>query len=307
MGVPPSAAIYGPHCLGIVLPSVVTGSKPIDGTIELIRTTRFCVNDRSFGDPASQIATDPNGYAAKPAMRGLGRYYSVDVTARGVPDPVTGYLIDIKAIDRAVRCTVVPMITKTCHDEPTCEPATLLPDLVRSLADALPVTLASLRWNLTPYSSITMHAPTGTQHATTVILRTRFDFAAAHRLHVDSLSDEENQKLFGKCNNPSGHGHNYQVEPAVEAPLPESGPMPFTMLDLERLADETIIAAFDHTNLNVDPPDFSQAGVNPSVEHIARACYQRLGKAIDATGSGAKLLEVTVWETDRTRCTYPAS
>lgn len=307
MGVPPPAAVRGPLSRDIVLPSVVTESEPIDGTIELIRTTRFCVNDRSFGDPASQIATDPNGYAAKPAMRGLGRYYSVDVTARGRPDPVTGYLIDIKAIDQAVRGSVVPMIAEACHDEPSREPATLLPDLVRALANALPVSLASLRWNLTPSSSITMHAPTDTQHATAVILRTRFDFAAAHRLHVDSLSDEENRTLFGKCNNPSGHGHNYQVEPAVEAPLPESGPMPFTMLDLERLTDESIIEAFDHTNLNVDPPDFSQAGVNPSVEHIARACYERLGRAIDATNSGARLLEITVWETDRTRCTYPAS
>ncbi|MEQ8318596.1 MAG: 6-carboxytetrahydropterin synthase [Phycisphaerales bacterium] len=288
-------------------PSDTSTSPPASGTIELIRTTRFCVNDRSFGDPASQIATDPNGYAAKPAMRGLGRYYSVDVTARGVPDPVTGYLIDIKAIDRAVRGAVVPMIAGACHDEPSREPATLLPGLVGALADALPVSLASLRWNLTPYSSITMHAPTETQEATTVILRTRFDFAAAHRLHVDALSDEENQELFGKCNNPSGHGHNYQVEPAVEAPLPDSGPMPFTMHDLERLADETIIEAFDHTNLNVDPPDFSKSGVNPSVEHIARACYERLSRAIDATNSGARLLEVTVWETDRTRCTYPAS
>jgi 6-pyruvoyltetrahydropterin/6-carboxytetrahydropterin synthase len=145
----------------------------------------------------------------------------------------------------------------------------------------------------------------------TVVLRQRFDFAAAHRLHVDGLSDAENRELFGKCNNPSGHGHNYQVEPAVAAPLPVSGrergaAMPFTMRDLERLTDEAIIAPFDHTNLNLDPPDFSRAGVNPSVEHIARVCYERLGAAIDATGTGARLLEVTVWETDRTRCTYPS-
>lgn len=281
----------------------MSGSKTQTKTIELIRTTRFCVNDPSFGDPAGHIEADPNGYAGRPSMRGLGRYYSVDVTARGEPDPVTGYLIDIKAIDRAVRDAVVPLITLACHDDPTREPATLLPELMVDLEAALPVTLAALRWNLTPFSSITMNATS----STTVVLRQRFDFAAAHRLHVDSLSDEENQKLFGKCNNPSGHGHNYQVEPAVEAMLPGNGPMPFTMQDLERLTDEAIIAPFDHTNLNIDPPDFSQAGVNPSVEHIARVCYERLAKAIDATNSGARLREVTVWETDRTRCTYPSS
>jgi 6-pyruvoyltetrahydropterin/6-carboxytetrahydropterin synthase len=271
-------------------------------TIELIRTTRFCVNDPSFGDPAAHIESDPNGYAGRPSMRGLGRYYSVDVSARGEPDPVTGYLIDIKAIDRAVRDAVVPLITLACHDDPTREPATLLPELLVDLEAALPVTLAALRWNLTPYMSITMN----TTDPTTVILRERFDFAAAHRLHVDALSDEENQRLFGKCNNPSGHGHNYQVEPAVRAPLPSDGAMPFTMRDLERLVDGSIIQPFDHTNLNTDPPDFGRAGVNPSVEHIARVCFERLHKAIDATDSGARLLEVTVWETDRTRCTYPS-
>lgn len=283
-------------------------STSIPRTIELIRTTRFCVNDPALGEVADHIESDPNGYAARPAMRGLGRYYSVDVTARGEPDPVTGYLIDIKAIDRAVRQSVIPTIARACHERPAAEPATLLPELVAALEASLPVALASLRWNLTPFASITM----STSDSTIVILRTRVDFAAAHRLHVDSLSDEENQRLFGKCNNPSGHGHNYQVEPAVEAPLPgasegKGGSMPFTMHDLERLVDETIIAAFDHTNLNTDPPDFGRAGVNPSVEHIARVCYERLSAAIDATGTGARLREVTVWETDRTRCTYPAS
>ncbi|MEO1278854.1 MAG: 6-carboxytetrahydropterin synthase, partial [Planctomycetota bacterium] len=87
----------------------------------------------------------------------------------------------------------------------------------------------------------------------------------------------------------------------------ETGAMPFTMHDLERLTDETIVEAFDHTNLNTDPPDFGPKGINPSVEHIARACFRRLGEAIDATGSGARLLHITVWETDRTSCTYPSS
>jgi hypothetical protein len=55
-----------------------------------------------------------------------------------------------------------------------------------------------------------------------VIIRQKFDFAAAHRLHTPSLSEEENRRIFGKCNNPSGHGHNYQVEPAVEVELDAS-------------------------------------------------------------------------------------
>lgn len=267
-----------------------------------MRTTRFCVNDASLGDLAGQMRADPNGHAARPSMRGLGRYYSVDVTARGEPDPQTGYLIDIKAIDRAVRGAVVPIIARACHQDATQDPATLMPQLVEALARALPVPLARLRWNTTPLTSIAMD----TNDPATVVLRATFDFAAAHRLHVDTLSDEENRRLFGKCNNPSGHGHNYRVEPAVAVELPKGDTPAFTLQDLERLTEEAIIAPFDHTNLNTDVPDFTRAGLNPSVEHIARVCYERLGKAMADEHARARLLEVTVWETDRTRCTYPA-
>lgn len=260
------------------------------------------MNDPSLGDPQGQIRSDPNGYAGRPSMRGLGRYYSVDVTARGEPDALTGYLIDIKAIDRAVRDSVVPIISRACFEAPAQDPALLMPRLVGALRGALPVPLARLRWNLTPYASMTMT----TQDTTTVVLRARFDFAAAHRLHVDSLSDEENRRLFGKCNNPSGHGHNYQVEPAVAVPLRADGVQTFTLQDFDRLVEEAIIVPFDHTNLNTDVPDFALAGLNPSVEHIARVCYERLHAAIAATDPNARLVEVTVWETDRTRCTYPA-
>lgn len=271
--------------------------------IELIRTTRFCVNDPGFGELEAQVRADPNGCGGRPSMRGLGRSYSVDVSARGLPNPVLGYLIDIKAIDRAVRDAVVPLIARACHEEPARDPATLMPTLLDALCGLLPVRPASLRWNLTPSLSITMT----TQDTTTVVLRSTFEFAAAHRLHVDTLSAEENRRLFGKCNNPNGHGHNYRVEPAVALALPPGGAPGFTVQDLERLVEASIIEPFDHMNLNTDVPEFAQDGVNPSVEHIARVCHERLARAIAEDGAPARLLEVTVWETDRTRCTYPAS
>ncbi|MEO1008182.1 MAG: 6-carboxytetrahydropterin synthase [Planctomycetota bacterium] len=275
---------------------------PASGTIRLTRTTRFCINDPAFGDAADQLRSDPNGFAAKPSMRGLGRYYSVDVTAEGAPDPQTGYLIDIKGIDNAVRRAVVPLLEDACRQRPADEPATLMPGLVDALAAALPVGLHELRFNPTPYYSIAM---TTTQPAV-VTLRQRFDFAAAHRLHVDGLSDAENEQMFGKCNNPSGHGHNYQVEPAVEVPVPSGGAMALTLADLERVTQSVVVDRFDHTNLNIDPPDFGPAGVNPTVEHIARVCYELLDAALRERHPEARLASVTVWETDRTSCTYPA-
>ncbi|MEL6796463.1 MAG: 6-carboxytetrahydropterin synthase, partial [Planctomycetota bacterium] len=136
------------------------------------------------------------------------------------------------------------------------------------------------------------------------LLRQQFDFAAAHRLHAPELSDEENQRVFGKCNNPSGHGHNYRIEASVAVPVNQP-PGGFGLADLEELCDTLVIERFDHTHLNVDTEEFGPRGVMPSVENIAKVIYDILAPAVG--DRGATLRSMTVWETDRTCCTYPAS
>lgn len=235
-------------------------------------------------------------------MSGLGRFYAFDVACVGEPDPVTGYLINIKDVDRATRASVVPIVARTIDTAPTSDPGALLPACVESLRASLPCPLETLRWWLTPTYCVEMHAAS----TNLVLMRQRFDFAAAHRLHCDDLSDDANRATFGKCNNPSGHGHNYQVEPLVEVDLDADGP-PFGLADLERLTDEHVIERFDHTHLNEDTDEFRTGlGQNPSVEHIAGVCYRLLAPAIEsASGGRARLRAVTVWETDRTSCTFP--
>jgi 6-pyruvoyltetrahydropterin/6-carboxytetrahydropterin synthase len=172
--------------------------------------------------------------------------------------------------------------------------------IVPALSDALPVRLSRVLWRVTPYYGVGMSAT----DRTTVSIRQRFDFAAAHRLHVDALSDERNRELFGKCNNPSGHGHNYQIEPEVEVDLDERGVPSLGLADLERLTDELVVQRFDHKHLNLDTSEFGPGGLNPSVENIARVSFELLAGPIGR--AGARLRRVTVWETDRTRATYPA-
>jgi 6-pyruvoyltetrahydropterin/6-carboxytetrahydropterin synthase len=140
----------------------------------------------------------------------------------------------------------------------------------------------------------------------TVLLRQRFDFSASHRLHTPALSEEANRALYGKCNNPSGHGHNYQFEPCVAVRVGE-GALGFSIDDLERLAEREIIRRFDHRNLNVDTREFAPGeGLIPSVENIARVFYGLMAPAVrDAPGGDAELRSVTVWETDRTSSTFP--
>lgn len=84
-------------------------------------------------------------------------------------------------------------------------------------------------------------------------LTRRYHFAAQHRLHSDRLSDEENWAIFGKCNNPNGHGHNYVLFVTVEGPIdPRTGRVA-DVEGLDRLVNESVIARFDHRDLNHAP------------------------------------------------------
>lgn len=273
--------------------------------VELRRTVRFSINPSGKTAPC----TSANGFGGIPSLQGLARHYEIDVICRGNPNPATGYLIDIKRIDHAIRSSVVPVIEKACLEKPTTEPGELLPTLLNhasvALENALDFdgTLASICWRLGPYYCVQVQ----TQNPKTVLLRQRFDLAAAHRLHVPELSDDENRAVFGKCNNPNGHGHNYQIEPCIAIELTDQGKQVFTLADLERLAQERLIEPFDHRHLNLDTAEFSDdGGVNPTVEHIAEVFYRILAEGLVSATDSARLVSMTVWETDRTSCTYPA-
>ncbi len=276
--------------------------------VELTRTVRFSVNPDSL---SSKPQPPSNTFAAYPSMRGLGRHYELDIRCRGDADPTTGYFLNIKEIDEAARAAAVPLIEHACRERPHAEPAQVLGDLVPRLNAALGGRLASVRWRLSPYYSVEMAASTPTAEHTgqRALIRQQFEFAASHRLHVPAWTPEQNRAAFGKCNSASGHGHNYRVEPCVEVSLAAKAGPPFTLADLERLTHQTIIARFDHKHLNDDTAEFGPrgGGGNPSVENIARVCYGLLAPQVAATAPGtAQLRSLTVWETDKTSCTYPA-
>ncbi len=270
--------------------------------VTLTRTVRFAVSPGT-DDPAAAQPSPSNSFAGYPTMIGLGAHYELDIRCRAHIDPVTGYTLNIKDIDAAARATIVPAIVAAFVARPASDPAGVLRDTLPALAVALAGRLDAVTWRLSPFYAIEMAA----SNPSRALLRQQFEFAASHRLHAPGLSDEANRACFGKCNHPSGHGHNYRVEPNVEVPVGVPGAAPaFTLLDLERLTKRTIIDRFDHTNLSVDRPEFMPpAGLNPSVENIAKVCFDLLAPAIADEGRGAALRSVTVWETDKTSCTYP--
>lgn len=238
-------------------------------------------------------------------MFGLGRHYEVTARCRGEINPTAGYLLDIKEIDRAVREAVVPLISHaatTSESAGGADPFRLVRDATLALANQLGGNLFALRWHLDPFYSLenTMSEPS------VVLLRQKFDFAAAHRLHVPSWSDEQNRQAFGKCNNLRGHGHNYQVEPCVALRVSSNTPT-FTLQHLEAITDAAVIQRFDHKHLNEDTHEFATVGgLNPSVENIAKVFFGLLAPEIAKASPDAQLRSITVWETDRTCATYPA-
>jgi 6-pyruvoyltetrahydropterin/6-carboxytetrahydropterin synthase len=237
-------------------------------------------------------------------MSGLGRYYAITLSCDGKPDPTTGYLVDIHTLDLVVREQLIPHIARTCEQSPQTDPVSIMPALWELASRNLQHPLRSIEWSLTPAASITMNTKTQTNN---VLIRMRYEFSASHRLHAESLDDETNRRIFGKCNNPNGHGHNYSVEPAIQIPISEDRGVSAAQID--ELVEERILSELDHKHLNIDCPAFdeSKGGVMPSVENIARYCYEQLMDDAERIAPGARLQSVTVWETDRTSCTYPAN
>jgi len=261
---------------------------------ELTRTVRFCL--RGDGTLNAEAPED-NAFAAWPPVEGLGRYYELEVACRGEVDPRTGYMVNIKDIDRAVRAEALPRVSGLARSSEDRAIGPMLAGLFAPLNRRLPWPARRLTLRLTPTVSIGMEQ----DDMSAILLRQRYDFSAAHRLHVDELSEAENQRVFGKCNNPSGHGHNYQIEVTVRAAIGGDGlTMPVGRLDA--LVKAHVIDDYDHAHLNCDVADF--AGLNPSTENIARRAFARLAEPVAA--AGADLCSVEVWETDRTSCRVEA-
>jgi 6-pyruvoyltetrahydropterin/6-carboxytetrahydropterin synthase len=131
-----------------------------------------------------------------------------------------------------------------------------------------------------------------------VTVTRRLRFNAAHRVHNPALSDAENAALFGKCNNPNWHGHNYELEVSVTGEIDERTGYVIDLGELRALVDREVVEKLDHRNLNLDV-DF-MSGINPTSENIVVACWRVLEPAI---GPG-RLTRLRLWETENNYVEY---
>ena len=126
-------------------------------------------------------------------------------------------------------------------------------------------------------------------------------FNAAHRLHNPEWTDEKNKKVFGLCNNPNFHGHNYSLEVKVTGnPDPETG----YVMDMKELSDiikNSVLKRFDHKNLNLDTREFAK--LNPTAENIVVVIWKILRENIDKQLD----LKIILYETERNFVEFPSN
>ncbi len=132
----------------------------------------------------------------------------------------------------------------------------------------------------------------------TVRVTRRLHFSAAHRLHSDRLTADENARFYGLCNSPNFHGHNYELDVTVEGEIdPDTG----YVLDLGELRDLVESAALtdlDHRNLNIDVPWLD--GVIPSTENLVVRIWERIAERLPR----GRLAKLVLWETPRNYAEY---
>jgi 6-pyruvoyltetrahydropterin/6-carboxytetrahydropterin synthase len=121
-------------------------------------------------------------------------------------------------------------------------------------------------------------------------LTRRYMFSASHRLHSEEMTADENQAVYGKCNNPYGHGHNYNIEITVSGPVDQQTGMVCNLVDLDGFVQREILDRFDHQNLNLL---LEFAGAVPTTENLCISIYEIVKRGFSA----AHLERVRIEET----------
>ncbi len=240
-----------------------------------------------------------NSYASMPAGEGLSLFFELLVEVTGNVEPATGFVVNVTDIDKTVRQFAVPLFAGRIREDfrqdrhiGFFQIAELLKTAWGQLADKFgSAKLSKLSLKLTPFRKVEIDS----EDTKMFYFSERFEFAATHKLWNEQFSNERNFEVFGNCANPSGHGHNYIVEVTIKKPI---GCDNFCVADFEKIVYNDLIKLVDHKNLNTDVAEFKKT--NPTIENIAAFAWNKLADKF----SDVQLHCVTVWETDKTYCSY---
>lgn len=224
-----------------------------------------------------------------------GHNYSLDVTVEGEVNPSNGMIVNIKDVDTVLKNQLLPQfVNRSLNDEvpffathsPTVE--NILGYIWSEIArTGLPAEAELVHLKLTETPTLY-----GEFDSMNTSLTRIYEFAASHRLHAPALSEEQNLALFGKCNNPNGHGHNYLLEVTVTGEPDATTGMLCSIDALDEVVQREVVERYDHRNLNEDVPEFK--GRATTSEIVAIEIFERLGPNVPA-----KLRRVRLYETAR--------
>ena len=262
--------------------------------VRLSREIRFSlVSPDSIGAVESK-----NSWAGWPSTNAVVPSLVIGCVIEGEPDAESGYLCDVSKIDGLLRSIATDLLIGNPQRFPTGE--LMIRGVCREFLKRWdhPSSLVSISLATNPYLEFSIHVEQDmnamADEDVTVQLTQQFEFSAAHRLHCSQLSDEKNRQLFGKCNNPAGHGHNYVLDITLSNQVENQTGAIVSLGEFEAAVKELVIDRLDHKHLNHDVAYF--ADVNPTVENIAAAVFEWL----DGHFGEATLERVRVYETPKT-------
>lgn len=241
-------------------------------------------NKQVFG-----LCSNPNGH---------GHDYTLEVMVKGQLDHESGIVVNITDIDKVVKSFIQTELNgKFLNKEtpffleniPTTENiVSFIWDSLDGKIDNCSLHKIRLRENDFLFSE--------KEEGQMVRLTRKYHFCTAHRLHSEFLSEEENTALFGKCNNPYGHGHNYYLEVTVNGkPDPVTG-MIANIVDMDNIVEDAVLQKFDHKHLNLDTEEFKN--LNPTSENVAVVVWDLLSQKLP------NLFKIGLYETEKNYFEY---
>jgi 6-pyruvoyltetrahydropterin/6-carboxytetrahydropterin synthase len=239
-----------------------------------------------------------NSFASKPAGQGISIFLELSVELLGPLEPSTGFLVNVADVDKNVRELVVPVFSEHVRKSFRYGKAISLSEIVKLLdlsfqqlsAAFSNAKLEKLSLKLNPFRQIAIDREVDKM----VYFSEKFEFAATHKLWNKEFNEQQNFQIFGKCANPSGHGHNYILEITVKTQAAQD----LKIAEFERIVDKELIKLLDHKNLNEDVAFFHTT--NPTMENMVVFAWDKLTEKF----SHEQLHCISIWESERTYCSY---
>lgn len=274
--------------------------------IELKRRGAFSAA-RNYWSAGKTEAENRALFGKRAGQEGHGHNYVVELTASGELDARTDMVVNMADIDRVLKSNVLaPLDGRFLNREiaffeqrpPTLE--NIAEYIWTAVAPALPERSRLRAVCVWETPALWAERREGDNGMIVSVTRS-YEFSASHRLHSNSLTDDENRAVFGKCNNPHGHGHNYTIEVTMTGEPDIRTGMLYSLETLDRVVDEEVLSRFDHKHLNLDTPEFADR--NPTSELLSVVVWEKLARQLPAQGS-PRLSKVVVRETARNSFEY---